>query len=270
MFLRMKKYRSVFDISLAQEFAYRANFIMWRVRNVVQMLLIYFLWDNIFANREGNIFGYSRSSVTVYIFGVLILKSFIFSSRSVDVAGEIAQGNLTNYLLKPLNYFYYWFTRDISAKLLNLFFGLLEAAILYLVLKPEISFHLNIFNSAAFLAAVAVAVVLYFLLLMLVNAFPFWYPQQAGGLQFLLFIFADLFGGGIFPIDILPEVTQKIFYITPFPYLLFFPLQIFLGKIPLNIIFISFLVSLIWVAILIFLLKNVWRMGIKSYRAEGR
>ena len=46
----MKKYWSIFKISFEQEFAYRLNFILWRVRNVFQILLTYFLWSTVFAD----------------------------------------------------------------------------------------------------------------------------------------------------------------------------------------------------------------------------
>jgi len=116
----MKKYFSVFKISFQQEFVYRLNFIMWRLRNVMQIFLVFFLWDTVFSDPKRVVFGYDREKILTYVFAILIVKAFVLSARAVDVAGDIARGDLTNYLLKPVSYFKYWFTRDISSKSLNL------------------------------------------------------------------------------------------------------------------------------------------------------
>ena len=132
----MYKYWAIFRISFQQEFAYRLNFVMWRVRNVLQIFLIFFLWSTVFSDPSKNFFGYDRARILTYVFGILIVKSIVLSARGVLVANDIAGGGLTNYLLKPVGYFKYWLTRDSSSKALNLFFSVFEFSILYLVLKP--------------------------------------------------------------------------------------------------------------------------------------
>ena len=103
----MNKYLTIFKISFAQEFAYKVNFVMWRVRNVMQIFLVFFLWDSVFSGSERVVFGYDRARILTYIFGILLVKSLVYSSRSIDVAGEISRGDLSNYLTKPISYFRY-------------------------------------------------------------------------------------------------------------------------------------------------------------------
>jgi len=110
---------------------------MWRVRNVLQILLVFFLWDAIFQDSGRVVFGYDKAKILTYIFGILVLKSIVFSSRSIDISSEIASGDISNLLLKPISYLKYWFSRDIASKTLNLFFAIFETTVLYLILKPE-------------------------------------------------------------------------------------------------------------------------------------
>jgi ABC-2 type transport system permease protein len=228
----MKKYLSVFRISFAQEFAYRLNFIMWRIRNVLQIILVYFLWSSVFEDPTRQVFGYDREKILTYVFGILILRAIVLSARAVDVAGEIANGEITNLLLKPINYFRYWASRDAASKFLNLSFAALEISILYFVFKPQLFLQTDFLVLMAFILAVILAVILFFCLLFLVNMFTFWLPENGWAAQFLFIgIITEFFSGGVFPIDILPGIIQKILYILPFPYLLFFPLQVYLGKI---------------------------------------
>ena len=81
----MRKYLNVFKISFAQEFAYRLNFIMWRVRNVLQILVLFFLWTTVFSDQGRVIFGYDKAKILTYVFGVLIVRGVGFSGGAVEI-----------------------------------------------------------------------------------------------------------------------------------------------------------------------------------------
>lgn len=263
----MKKYWQVFKISFQQEFVYRVNFIMWRIRNVLQIFLIFFLWDTIFSDSSKVIFGYDRAKILTYVFSLIIVRAVVLSSRSIDIAGEVSRGDLSNYLLKPFSYFKYWFTRDISSKTLNLIFATFETFILYILLKPPFFFQSDPTYIILFIISLLLAVLLFFLILFLFNLFVLWYPEQAWGPTFLLLIFVEFLGGGTFPLDVLPSFIQKIIYMTPFPYLLFMPIQIYLGKIDVRASTVSVLTTFVWVLFFTFIVKNVWKLGLKAYEA---
>ncbi|MGB6839134.1 MAG: ABC-2 family transporter protein [Microgenomates group bacterium] len=267
----MKKYLSVFKISFQREFAYRVNFIMWRVRNVIQIFLLFFLWSTVFADPQIEVFGYNRDKILTYVFGIFILRALILSARAVDVAGEISSGDITNFLLKPVSYLKYWFIRDISSKALNITFAAVEATLLFLVLKPPFFIQTNPLQILAFLASLVLAIIMFFSLLFLVNLITFWLPTSGWAAQFLFIaILTEFLSGAVFPIDILPSVIQKILYSLPFPYLMFFPLQVYLGKIETGVVVKGLLTAGVWTAVLFFAMKVVWGMGIKRYAAEGR
>ena len=105
----MSKYLQILKISFQQEFTYRLNFIMWRVRNVIQILIFFFLWSSVFAAQDSNYFGYNKEKIIAYAFLLIIVRAIVMSSRSVDVAGIISNGELSNLLIKPVNFFKYYF-----------------------------------------------------------------------------------------------------------------------------------------------------------------
>ena len=267
----MKKYLQVFKTSFNQEFAYRLSFVMWRVRNVLQILVIFFLWDTIFSHQEGELFGYDRDKILTYVLGLVFIKAFVLSARAQDVAGEIARGEIINNLLKPVNYFKYWLTRDLSSKTLNLTFAVGEFFLLYLVLRPPFYFQSDPFQLLMFLASICLAILTYFLLLFIVNAIPFWAPELGWGGHFLFtVIMVEFLSGVLFPLDILPAGIQNFLNLTPFPYMIFFPLQIYLGKISGFMALKGILISLSWILILWFLMRSIWEKGFKAYQAYGR
>lgn len=267
----MNKFWQVFRISFAQEFAYKVNFIMWRLRNVFQIFLVFFLWDTVFSDPDRILFGYDRTRILTYVFGILIVKAFVLSAKATDVAGEIADGRISFFLLKPINYFKYWLTRDLSSKSLNLSFAAVEAVLLYWFLKPPIFLQTDSRFLFGFILAIILAIFIYFLIVFLVSFIPFWWPEVAWGGHFLItVVIVEFLSGALFPLDILPSALQNVLSYTPFPYLIFFPLQVYLGKISDPLLYKGLLVSFVWVFILYFLMNKLWKKGLMAYEAHGQ
>ena len=267
----MNKYLSVFRISFVQEFAYKVNFIMWRVRNIFQIFLVFFLWDAVFQDPGREVFGYDREKILTYVFGLLLVKAFVLSARAREVASDISSGKLSVYLLKPISYFKYWLTRDFSSKALNFIFASIEVVILFLILKPPFFIQTNLFSLMGFLISIAVAIMVYFTLLFIVSFVTFWMPEAGWGSHFLVTIVAvEFLSGALFPLDILPQAIQNILTYTPFPYLIFFPLQVYLGKITGVAIVKGVVISFFWLLLLMGITKSLWKKGLKVYQGHGQ
>lgn len=266
----MRKYWQVFKISLEQELAYRSRFVVDRLRNVLQLFLIFFLWDSVFMDPSRVVFGYDKARILTYVFGLLIIRPIVSQARSVDIAGDVSSGRLTNYLLKPLDFFGYWFTRDVSSKSIHTVFALIEALVLYWLLAPTLFIQTDPIRLVLFVISLLIAMGLFFVLLSIFNMFPIWHPEQAWGPTFLLIMFVEFLGGGLFPIDVLPGYVQKIINSTPFPYIYYLPMQTYLGKTELLYSVKGVLIALGWFLVLGFALKGIWRVGLRTYRSEGR
>jgi ABC-2 type transport system permease protein len=267
----MAKYLQVFKISLEEELAYRLNFILWRVRNVFQILLTYFLWSTVFVSSQTHIFGYDRAKILTYIFGIIIVRAMVLPTRAMDIASDIAEGDLSNYLVRPISYFKYWFTRDLSSKILNLGFAAVEFVVLFLLLKPPFLFQTNLVSISGFLAATCLAVLIYFFLTFLVSSIPFWVPELAWGSHFLVtVVIVEALSGSLFPINILPDVLQSVVLATPFPYLIYFPVEVYLGNITGSALAGGLMMAAAWAGILGVVMNFVWQKGLKVYQAFGR
>ena len=265
----MEKYLTVFTISWQNEFIYRINFILWRFRNVLRFLMTYFLWSGIFVSNK-SVFGYSQTQMFTYVFMVLAVSAIVLSAPSSDqIGGEIASGNLSNYLLKPVSYLKYWFTRDLSSKLLNLIFASFEIGIMWFVLKPQIQLPSFLFF-LVFLIICVLAVILYYFLTVSVRFVAFWSPENPWPLAFLTYVLIEILGGAVFPLDILPSWLSFLLQFTPFPYLLYFPIATFTGRIVGFELFRVILQTFIWVLLMSYATKFLWRKGLYIYGSEGR
>lgn len=217
------------------------------------------------------IFGYDRAKILSYVFGVMIVRALVFSSRAVDVSTDIAQGDLSNYLLKPVSYFKYWWTRDVSSKALNLVFAAVEFMVLYFILKPPFFFQKDIYMLITFLLSVIIAMFLYFFILFVVSAVPFWAPELGWGSQFLmLIVVVEGLSGSLFPTNVLPTNLQSLVLATPFPYLVYFPVQVYLGNVTGLDLVKGIFIGIFWTFALMFFMNWIWQKGLKVYESIGR
>lgn len=261
----MNKYFSLFQITLQEIFAYRLNMLMWRVRQVFVFLIPFFIWKSILW-QGGDIYGYSFAAIMTYLFGTTILRSLVMGSRTVDLGWMINSGALTIPLMRPINIFSFFFVRDLADKLFNLSFMFLELPLIYLIFRPPVFLQSDPLVLLYAVCSTLLAILIYFYINVIFGSLAFW-SRDVWAPRFLLMVIMEFATGAMFPLDMLPLVWQKVMLFTPFPYLLFVPLKIYLGS---STTYLQLFGSFVWVVILGLLAKFIWNKGIKSYEAEGR
>lgn len=268
--MRLVDYWQLAKVSWSNGFVYRLNFVMWRVRVVVQLLAVYFLWVAVLGNNQ-SIFGYRQTEMLTYILVTATIRSLVFSSRSIDTQEEISSGDLNNYLVKPVNYFHYWLTRDLADKLLNILFAIGELVLFVVLLKPPILLPGSIGLGVVFLGVSFLAMMMFFYFSFLVSLTTFWWPEQNGWPQrFLVFMVLEFLAGGFFPLDILPQQIYSVIKFLPTSFFLYFPLQVYLGKIEGMSLLVEIGVMLVWLVGLKKLAELMFNRGLKIYGAYGR
>jgi ABC-2 type transport system permease protein len=266
----MKKYWSVFALSFQNEFTYRLNFVLWRFRNVLRILMTFFLWGSIFSTRN-LAFGYSKEQMFAYIFLVLLMSSIVMSAPSNEnIGSEIANGDLSNYLLKPVGYLRYWLTRDWASKLLNLLFAIGETSILWFIFRPNIVLSSSVVQILIGIVMVTVAALIFFMITKVAISVSFWNPEDTWSLMFVIMVLMETLAGTIFPLDVLPTKILSLLQFTPFPYLIYFPVATLVGRVDLVTSVRLAMQSLAWLGISYFFLSRLWARGLKSYSASGR
>src|SRR3989338_885947 len=263
-----RNYLALARLSWSNGLVYRLNFLMWRVRLILGLLTAYFLWKAVFTNQQ-TMFGYSESAMITYILVASLLQSLILATRSIDLAGIINSGDLSNILIKPISNFWYWLFRDIADKILNLVFASAELTLLFILLRPPIVLPPLSHLILLILLILPLSTFLYYLINYLFGLLGFWTPEVWAP-RFLLFVILQFVAGSLFPLDVLPLSIQEIVSFTPFPYLIFFPTQLYLGKLAEPQIITGIMASLFWIGILTFIVKITWTKGLKAYGAEGK
>ena len=266
----MKKYWLIFRLSWQDAITYRLNFLMWRLRSIIGFLASYLFWLALVSSNP-NIAGYNASILLTYIFVAAFLRNLVFSNVSYAACVEIARGDLSNFLIKPLGYFKYWLTRDLADKALNLTFFSIEILVLYFILRPQIILPQTLFHLISFLIISFLAAIMFFFLSFIISTFAFWHPEHNGWpLRFLFISLLDFLSGSSIPLDIFPPAIVKLFKFSPFSYLVFYPTQIWLNRVSQTEIVNIFLITLFWVLAFYLIFRLIWHQGLKTYSAYGR
>lgn len=262
----MKKYLSLFTITLQEIFTYRLNMLMWRVRQVFVFLVPFFIWKSVLGG-GGNIYGYSFAAIMTYLFGTTILRSLVMGSRTIDLGWMINTGALTIPLMRPIRLFTFFFVRDMADKLFNLGFMFIELPLIYFIFKPPIFLQSDPTKLLLTAISIVLAILIYFYINIIFGSFAFW-TRDIWAPRFLLMVIMEFATGAMFPLDMLPQVWQNVLFYLPFPYLLYVPLKLYLGTDPSATLHI--VIAFVWTIILFAITKIVWHKGISSYEAEGR
>ncbi len=264
----MKKYFLIAKNTWDEVFTYRLNFVMYRVRNILTFLTMYYLWLALLSDGV-RLFGYSQSMLITYIFGSAFIQSLVLASRSYSLGDDIINGNLSNFLIRPINYFYYWLSKDIGDKAMNISFSIIELLVLFIIFNPPIIIQTDIYYVILFIISLAIAISLYFLFNLILGMIGFWSPEVLAP-RFIFMVLIGFFSGGYFPLDILPRPLFLLFQALPFHYLTFFPLKIYLKQISMSEIIYGLGLGIIWVSLLMTLVKLIWIKGLREYTAQGR
>jgi len=264
----VRKYRQIFKLTLQEYLAYRLNFFLWRFRSLVFTLTLLFFWLAVYGNQK-TLFGYERAQMFTYLLGVVFLDGLILASRTADLAPQLRSGELSKYLLRPIGLFKFLLARDMADKALNLLFAVLEIGVLIMLLNFSFYFPQTFLEWGLFILQLIISFFLYFFLSLAISLTAFWTEEIWATRWLLGVVLLDFFSGVIFPIDILPSSVAKLFYLTPFPYLIFSPLKIWLGQVSVRVALSSILVTFIWGAAFYYLSMSLWQKGTRKYGAFG-
>jgi len=268
MFLR--KYYYIFKSTWQEYMAYRANFFLEILGGAALFGAIMFLWLNVYKNSGGAaIGGYAMPEMVTYLLlGGALSAVTLSTSAGDEIDQEINEGTASNYFLKPININFYWFSRDLARKTINLIFSIISFGIIFFVARrfvlPPVSSTMLVLG---FFAA-GLGIAIHFLLFYLTSIISFWLGRT-WGFRFVLRVVMEIATGAIIPLSFIPGVWQSVLFFLPFKFLAYFPIQIYLGKFSIEQITSGFAESLIWLALLGFLSYYVWKRGVRYYTASG-
>lgn len=263
----MNKYLTLFGVSWQKQLEVRSDFLFERTRSVSILISLYFLWNTVLANQT-QVLGYERSQLLTYVLLMTLLRAWVLGCTTDRIPMEIAKGKMSELLLKPISNLGYWAAQDAASKSINLLSAVFEVGVFALLVSSPFFLPHSFGTWAAFVLAVLGGMIIYFQMSYLLGVMGFW-AAQSWGPRFCFEVILEFCAGAYFPIDLLPPAIQKVLGLLPFPYLIYYPVSIYLERLSLAQIVSCLITQVIWITVLSFMVRFAWKMGLKRYAAEG-
>ena len=263
----MKKYLVAYSISLQETLQRRSTLIMDRVGGFAVVLSLYSFWNALLGGKP-SFMGYTRSEMLTYVLVINVLRSLVFTGRGWQLVQEISSGKISSYLVRPISYHAYSLSLDLAQKTVHVAAAFLEVAVLALFIRGGLFLPARPATWLLFGLSAGLASLIFFFMEFLVSSLAFW-TSESGGPLFCFELFLQFAAGAFFPLDVLPEALRRLLSATPFPYLVYFPARIFLEKVSFAEAARVLSIETAWLAAFVAAALSAWRVGVRSYAAEG-
>lgn len=245
---------------------YRINLALYSIGHVISLTSLYFLWQAIYAS--GHTLGdYTFTKIISYYLLIALIRLTINEGTSMafQVTTEIKDGLITPFLVKPFSYPLKQFIEVLAKTTLNL------AIVIPLLLISDLVFNFGTYlphgMAIAYGTAWALlALFLYIAIYFLVAIASFW-VDRAESYIYATIVLSNFFNGSLVPLDAFPPWFLNLSNWLPFKYLMFVPIQAFLGRYTHTAWDIG--IGLGWLIVLSLIIKIVWTRGLRQYEGQG-
>jgi len=265
------KYWHVINVGIQNTLVYRFNFLFRAGFGLIPLMATIYLWRAVFAGKQegSNVVTYTLAEMTSYYLVVTLVDMLTaVTDDDWQIAGDIREGTISQFLLKPIDYLWYRLCIFLSGRLIYTAIALVPVTLFILYLRKYFVLPADAATVVCFLVSVGLTAMLQFLISFTMAMLAFW-VLEVSTFIFILFALEYVAGGHLFPLDILPSAIAQVLYLTPFPYQMFFPVSVYLGKTSGAALWQGLAAQALWVAAMYGVARFVWRKGIRKYAAFG-
>jgi ABC-2 type transport system permease protein len=147
--------------------------------------------------------------------------------------------------------------------------AIIPIALVVFYLRQYFILPLDWSTFALFGLSVLMTAMLQFFLSYTMAMLAFWL-MEISTFVFILYAFEYIASGHMFPLDVMPDIVKQfLMNFTPFPYQLYLPVSIYLGKISGSQLVFGLIMQAAWVFVAYLLARFAWYRGIRKYAAAG-
>jgi ABC-2 type transport system permease protein len=264
------KYGHVINIGIQKTLVYRVNFLFRACFALIPLTATLALWRAVYAGKPDSAVGtYSLGQMISYYLVVTVVDALTaVTDDDWQIAADIREGTISQFLLKPVDYLWFRLSLFLSGRLVYTLTALAPVALFILWQRAYFVLPADVLTWGCFLVSVALTGLLQFLISFTMAMLAFW-VLEVSTFIFILFALEYLAGGHLFPLDILPPAVAQILAFTPFPYQMFFPVSIYLGRTTGDALGRGLAVQALWVVLAYGLARWIWSRGVRKYSAYG-
>ncbi|TLS53923.1 hypothetical protein FE782_00790 [Paenibacillus antri] len=264
----LRKYAITFSLGMQQSMEYRFDFVLQLVSAFFPIIIQWFMWTAIFAQKS-TMYGYTFRELILYTILAGILSKVVSTGGiEYDIKEDIKQGGLNKYLIKPFSYFGFRIVSFLGRKIFYFGISLLIVALLLLVLNAVWSVEISPVRAIVFAVALFLALALNFLISYCISSASFWLAEISY-LYVITGLLVQIISGGIFPLEIFGDTFYAVSRFLPFFYTIYYPINVLNGRLPDHQILDGLLMQLGWIVLLLLLGRVLWKAGLREYSGMG-
>jgi ABC-2 type transport system permease protein len=267
----VKKYWHVINIGIQNNLTYRFNFLARTLFGLIPLVAILYVWRTIYSGRDAGaqVSGYTLAGMISYYLLVTIVDALTaVNEDDWQIATDIKDGNISQFLLKPIDYLWYRLCLFCSGRLTYVAVAFVPLTLFILYLRQYFLLPPGWGTFALFAVSLVLTALLQFFMSYAMAMLAFW-VLEVSTFIFILYAFEYLASGHLFPLDILPAGLERALYFTPFPYQLYFPIGIYMGKATGGELAQGLAIQFLWVLFAYAWARWAWNRGIRNYAAVG-
>jgi len=268
---RLKKYRHVFSIGIQNNLTYRFNYLTRTLFSFIPLFAMLSLWHTIYGGKggAGEHNGFTEAQMIFYYLLVAVVDAFTaVNEDDWQIAADIREGNISQFLLKPVDYLWYRLSLFISGRIAFIAMASIPLGIFIFCYREYFVAPASQTALLVLPVSLVLTALLQFFISYAMAMLAFWFLEISTFI-FIVFAFEYLASGHLFPLDVLPPLLKQILFFTPFPYQLYFPIGIYMGKVAGAELWRGLLVQFLWVVLAYGFARLMWARGVKKYSAFG-
>jgi len=262
-----KIFQRLWQVNWAEQWQYRANLIMYLLYWLVSPIIYLAVWSSI-AQSKGSVNGFTVNDFVTYYLTLLVVDQITSNIVIHTFAYKVQDGSLSGELVRPIHpMLTNALVNNIAFKVLTILGFIPVWIILFFLYKPDYS-HLTLTGILVALPAMVMGFLVGFLLSAAITSLAFW-TTRVYSIHEFYYALILLFSGQFVPLPLMPKLIQDVAQYLPFQLLIYFPIQVILGKLSSAQIIQGYVTGIIWLVVTISIFMWVWRNGVKRYSAVG-
>ncbi|WP_433750045.1 ABC transporter permease [Falsibacillus pallidus] len=262
----MRKYWELLISQIKVDTAYMAWYWADMFSSILRLFIMYFFWAAVYENKS-DFSDISFQSMITYVVIAMIMENFVTGPGNT-LAHNIKNGDIALELLKPYDYLTKLVFMDFGSKASALFRASIPVfiiAVLFVHVQTPVSWA----SFLLFIPSAIIGMLIGSQVDLTIGVLAFW-TVNVWGLRVLREAVTKFFSGALIPLALFPEWFQQISNYLPFQSMIYVPVAIYTGQIPLGheAILLVF-IQCAWLLGIYFLVRMVWSLAVKKVTVFG-
>lgn len=261
----MKKYIEIAKSAMKIHTAYAAWYWAGTFAAIVQLLVLYYFWHAVYANRS-SIADMSLEMMLTYMVIAMLMSEYV-SGAGNELARDIKLGNIAIELLRPYTILYKLVAIDMGVKVTSIIRSSLPMFIVG-VLFIGVQFPSSFEGTILFLISALLGILLGTQIDLMIGILAFW-TVNIWGLSVFKESIIRFFSGALIPISLFPSWFRTFSQFLPFQSMIYVPVSIYTGAISGNSAYIAIGIQIFWLIFTFIAIKLSWHYAVKKVTIFG-